>query len=81
MSMLSSYIREQGATLASLGYQVCAIAPGAKRPMGQNWGERPLSEEQCADYIEKQAGAGVICGKGSRVGQAWHEEDCHGFLP
>ena len=64
---MTSNIREQGATLASLGYQVCAIAPGAKRPLGQNWGERPLSEEQCADFVEKQAGAGIICGKGNHA--------------
>ena len=62
-----TYIREQGAALASLGYKVCAIAPGAKRPIGANWAEKPLSEEQCVDFFEQKAGAGIICGKGEHA--------------
>jgi len=58
------FIREQGRILASLGYSVCAIAPGTKRPMGQDWGNKPLSSEACASYPEPEAGVGIICGKG-----------------
>ena len=64
---MTSYIHEQGAALASLGYLVCAIAPGSKRPEGAAWGDHPLSEEECVDYREAKAGAGIICGKGENA--------------
>lgn len=62
--MAHSFIREEGARLASLGYGVCAIAPGSKRPLGNKWGDRPLSPETCRGYPEAGAGVGIICGKG-----------------
>lgn len=64
---MTSYIREQGAILANQGYMVCAIAPGAKRPIGNNWGDTPLSEEECERYYDAAAGVGIICGKGARA--------------
>lgn len=64
---MTSYIHEQGAALASIGYLVCAIAPGTKRPEGVAWGDHPLSEEECVDHREAMAGAGIICGKGENA--------------
>lgn len=59
-----SYIRSQGPKLIDLGYKVCPIAPGEKRPMGRDWGNNPLSVSQCADFEPENAGVGIICGKG-----------------
>lgn len=59
---MGSFIREQGAALAALGYPVCAIAPGTKRPVGAQWEKRPLSAETCRSYTEAGAGAGILCG-------------------
>ena len=61
--MSISYIREFGAQLAA-SFQVCAITPGDKRPIGRGWQDHPLTPEDCASFATEDAGVGIILGKG-----------------
>ena len=58
-------IRLYGPELAESGYWICAIAPGEKRPLGNAWGEHPLTADECRNYKVADAGVGIICGKGA----------------
>ena len=59
---MGSFIREQGAALAALGYPICAITPGTKRPIGNGWEKHPLSPDACRSFTEVGAGVGILCG-------------------
>ena len=59
---MGSFIREQGAALAALGYPICAITPGTKRPIGNGWEKHPLSPDTCRSFTEVGAGVGILCG-------------------
>lgn len=62
--MTDGFIRTAGPELAESGFLVCPIAPGEKRPLGKDWGNRPLSAAACRAFSPEAAGAGIICGKG-----------------
>lgn len=68
---MKSFIRNEGAEIARLGYPVCAIRPGDKAPMGKDWNHHPLSAAQCAAFTTPLAaeaagvGAGILCGVGA----------------
>lgn len=62
--MTKSYIRELGPKVVANGYKVVAIRPNSKAPIGKAWQENPLSEKECAEYPEKSAGVGILCGVG-----------------
>ena len=62
--MTKSYIREKGPLVVSNGYKVVAIRPNSKAPIGKAWQEHPLTEKECAEYPEKAAGVGILCGVG-----------------
>ena len=61
---MTGFIRTAGPELAESGFLVCPIAPGEKRPLGKDWGNRPLSAVACRAFSPEAAGAGIICGKG-----------------
>lgn len=62
--MTTSNIREIGPRLIDLGYQVCAIRPGEKRPMGDKWNKRSLTKDECR-AAPADCGVGILCGIGS----------------
>lgn len=63
MSQQISNIRDIGPKLIKLGYRICAIAPGGKRPIDNNWTTTAFTEEMC---LNKPAsfGVGIVCGVG-----------------
>lgn len=60
---MTSFIRDNGPQLAQ-DFQVCAITPGDKRPIGKGWQDNPLSVDECRRYPTADAGVGIILGKG-----------------
>lgn len=62
--MTKSYIRELGPKTVANGYKVVAVRPNSKAPIGKAWQENPLTEKECAEYPEKSAGVGILCGVG-----------------
>lgn len=56
-------IRTFGPKLIGLGYDVVALARGAKRPYRHGWQSHPLSVDECKNSPETD-GVGVLCGVG-----------------
>ncbi|MGN1209545.1 MAG: bifunctional DNA primase/polymerase, partial [Duodenibacillus sp.] len=59
--MSVSFIRDYGPKLVENGYKLCAVAPGAKRPLGKAWQNNPLTAQACRQHPADE-GVGIICG-------------------
>lgn len=54
--MAKKYLKEYGRDIIDLGYDICFIRPGEKRPFGKNWEEVKHGPKRLASAIENGRG-------------------------